>query len=99
MIVKAREHWAYPRMEEIFRKKQGDWVEVDEKFFYQAMEVLPPIMVDGLRAFMVSEPHAHEGGDAVYAMFVLAANKYYAKLVAFKQRHSELEKLRKRLGA
>jgi hypothetical protein len=35
------------------------WTETTEESFQYAMDVLPPIMIHGLTAFMVSEPQSH----------------------------------------
>ena len=54
------------------------WDEIDEELYYYNWEVLPPIILQGLGAFQVSEPINHNKyGHGVYSTFIEYKNKYY----------------------
>ena len=77
-IEPAREEWAYGQMDENFTNKRDVWVEVSEGFYWQALEVLPPIKFNG-RRFMVGEPWLHNEKGAVHAGFVQIGERYFAR--------------------
>ena len=78
------------------------WIETTEESFQYSMDCLPPIMVNGLKAFMVSEPLRHDldTGRPVYTGFAEVkgkdgALKHYtcdATVAQFKEHYIELIK-------
>lgn len=77
-IEPAREEWAYRQMDENWDAGRDVWVEVSEGFYWQALEVLPPIKYDG-RRFMVGEPLTHNERGAVHAGFTKIGERYFAR--------------------
>lgn len=73
------------------------WAETNLERFEDAMNVLPPIMVDGLTAFMVSEPldHCPTTGRGIYAGFAKVGTRYFrcdATVASFKLLYVALRK-------
>ena len=61
-VLPRENDWSYPEMEEDYREARrlsgrtgADWREVTEAFWWQALEVLPPIHREG--GFLVGEPY------------------------------------------
>lgn len=78
-VEHAEEEWSYPQMEANWRADRNVWVEVSESFYWQALEVLPPILFRGAR-FMVGEPFDHDArGVAIHAGFVKLGERYFAR--------------------
>lgn len=78
-IHRGGPEWAYPTMEEAWRRHRGDWVAVTNGFYQQALEVLPPMDWRGSR-FLVPEPWCFdEAGHDVYAGFVQIGSRTFAK--------------------
>ena len=74
------------------------WSETDEERFQYSMDVLPPIMVDGLTAFMVSEPldHCPTTGRGIYAGFAKVGGRYFrcdATVKEFKAHYVNLRRI------
>jgi hypothetical protein len=76
MIQQTIEAWSYPQMRQIYDSGSVDWVAITEEFYWQAMEVLPPIYLNG--GFAVPEPLTHDADDRpVYACFAQVGKKHY----------------------
>jgi hypothetical protein len=78
VIVAALAEWAYPQMQAIYDAQTPEWVEVSSDFYWEAMECVPPIYVQG--GFMVGEALRHEADcRAVYAAFVEIGMRHFAR--------------------
>jgi hypothetical protein len=76
-IEAARLEWAYPQMGEHLETGERVWVEVSESFYWQAMEVVPPLFVTG--GFMLGEAHSSDAeGHTIYATFMHLKDRYFA---------------------
>lgn len=63
--------WAYDAMQQDREAGLNQWREVDRAFYWQALEVLPPLLFDG-SSFFVGEADSHVPGSGlpVHALFV-----------------------------
>jgi hypothetical protein len=73
------------------------WTETTEESFQYSMDVLPPVMIDGLTAFMVSEPldHCPTTGRGIYTGMAKVGDRYCtcdATVASFKLLYVALRK-------
>jgi len=79
VLPASRPEWAYDEIEDDFKARQYVWREVSEAFYWQALEVLPPIYAAG--GFLVSEPWSHTvNNEPIYAAFFKSRGKHYATM-------------------
>lgn len=92
-VRKAVKEWAYDEMkEEFLQPNNGEWLEVTESFYWQALEVLPPIYL--LRGFFVGEPDCDTKHGTLYAGFTKIGDRYFAKYSTRSDWLSDYQKLR-----
>lgn len=97
-IAPASVEWAYPDIEADYNARALVWREVSESFYYQALEVLPPVAFDG-RNFLVGEPWSHTTeGRALRASFAHMAGRYFATISTAQGFRLKLDALRVALG-
>lgn len=61
------------------------WIETTEKMYWDMLEVLPPIRMDG-RKFLVGEADHHNAtGEPVYACFKRLGSKFFARYLSVAQ--------------
>ena len=93
-IKQPRHPWAYEEMEAEYEAGRATWFEVSEGFYYQALNVLPPVYAPG--GFLVGEPWNHNrAGQAILAAFVKTGERYFGTMstkAAFVERRAELMK-------
>jgi hypothetical protein len=101
--------WVYPDLRADWEREQADpkapkvWRECDRRMFWNALEVLPPILLDGIKVFMVSEPYTTDAqGRNVYAMFVETGSvdreRYFARYVARAEWREQMDGLSRALS-
>ena len=67
------------------RKTPSAWIETTEKMYWDMLEVLPPVRMDG-RKFLVGEAdHHNDAGEAVYACFKKIGSKFFARYLSIGQ--------------
>lgn len=82
-IEQAANPWAYQEIEDNWKAGRDVWTEVTEDFYYQALEVLPPIYRPG--GFMVGEAYTHTASDAIHAGFVQTCGRFFARCCAVRE--------------
>ena len=101
-ILPATKEWAYPDMASDFKGKSTDtiWREVTEDFKYQALCVMPPIMIHGTTMFMVGEEYdvCPVTGKPVFAGFAEMNGRYFARYDTVPQFKLNLHALRQHLS-
>lgn len=61
------------------------WIETTETMYWEMLEVLPPVRMEG-RKFLVGEAdHDNERGEAVYACFKKVGERFYARYLTIAQ--------------
>lgn len=96
-IIPATKEWAYDDMEQDYNDNRDAWREVSESFYWQALEVLPPIYVAG--GFLVSEPWKHTpDGRPVYAGFSQVGERYFGRQSTTADMAVYVRQLRNALG-
>ncbi len=80
IILPASKEWAYDDIEADFKTNPLIvWREVSESFYWQALEVLPPIYSKG--GFMVSEAWSHTADNRpLYAGFAEVGSRHFATI-------------------
>lgn len=101
-VLPASQEWAYVDLDADYKAGLSTWREVSEDFYWQALEVLPPIYAPG--GFLVGEAHDHEtSGHANYAGFVCTGSpgeygsRYFARYCTVKEFPARVAELRTEL--
>jgi len=81
IVFPATQEWAYGDIEADYLSTDYQpgtvWREVSESFYWQAMEVLPPVYADG--GFLVGEPWRHmDNGQPLRVAFSTWGGRYFA---------------------
>lgn len=78
-IEQATREWAYDEIEADYDAGQHVWREVSEGFYWQALEVVPPVYAPG--GFLVGEAWKHTANDEpVRAAFTKIGKRYFATI-------------------
>ena len=96
-IKPAENDWPYPEMEADWHAASDVWRQVSEAFYWQNLEVLPPVYVHG--GFMVGEPYTYTPtGDSVRALFAEVNGQHYGQMCARREAANSCARLRVLLG-
>lgn len=71
--------WPYPDVEDRFRAGDKSWREVTEAVYWDQLECLPPIRMNG-NAFMVGEPWDSDARGNIYSTFVQVGQRYFCRM-------------------
>ncbi len=72
--------WPWPQLADMRKEQSADWLEVTHEDYWYALEVLPPIYLQGLSAFGVGEAANHDrNGHAVRSVFAQIGERYFAR--------------------
>lgn len=78
-VLPATVEWAYPDIEADFKARRYVWREVSKDFYWQALGVLPPVMLRG--GFLVGEPWSHNAnGEELCAAFTEVGGRCFATI-------------------
>ena len=79
VLPATRPEWAYDEMEADFSARRYVWREVSEAFYWQALEVMPPVYAAG--GFLVGEPWSHTvNNEPIAAAFFTTRGKFYGTM-------------------
>jgi hypothetical protein len=76
-IKQPAKEWAYDEMRADYDAGGQNWFEVTEAFYWQALEVLPPIYLAG--GFFVGEPEKSTKDGTLYAGFTQKRGRFFAR--------------------
>lgn len=100
LIVAVPEAWPVEAMADDYRNARNVWREVPETFYWEMLEVLPPIYQRG--GFLVSEPYMHEttaeGDQGVYAGIAQGGDRYFARYCTVPEFSGRVAELRAALA-